>query len=403
MSHIKQVLSIIPSLRREGGKFESRNLQNIAREILPGTRVAACLRHRLGNSSVTVSTTDRGTTRLGGLMVCDASHICPVCHARKMAKEQHIVSRIVHDHYQAGGILVDAVLTVPHRLYEPLSDVLDRVDSTWKSLRSPATWKHFAGQLGIVGCIRRLEVTLSANGWHPHLHVSFLCKLEDANEIKGHSWRTALDDAFYIVSAQWRQAGGKGGIAISEDAQAAVAIIGHVDAQRAVNYNTKNMGYCKKPDSLTPMDLLRVVAQTDDGAVVHSAKRLFQEYADAIKGKHTLTYTGSAKAARTTAIKAADDVCTEAVEKRLGAVSPDAWRTIVKTGFREALTVVKSRREMVAIVLCAALSAGHRGIPLEWMRLSFTVETKTVSRSRKRIKNLRSRHSPTLPGAATGG
>jgi len=375
MSHIKQVLSIIPSLRREGSQFESTELQNIVRKILPDSRVAACLRHRLGNASVTVGTTDRGTTRLGGLMVCDSSHICPVCHSRKMAKERQIVSRIVHDHYQAGGILLGAALTIPHQLYEPLSETMDRMESTWKCFRCPSIWKRLADKLGIVGCVRRLEVTLGANGWHPHLHISFLCKSEQAKEIKGQSWRTALDDAFHIVSTHWRQAGEKAGIPINENAQAAVAIIDHIDAQRAVNYHTKNMGYCKKHNSLTPLDLLRVVAQ-GDGAVTYAAKQLFKEYATAIKGKHTLTYTGSAKLCRNGAVKSADAAYADAVEEKLGTVSPDAWSAIIKAGLREHLAVVKSRRELVAIVLRAALGSGHGHIPLRWMRLAF--ETKTV-------------------------
>lgn len=381
MSHIKQVLSTIPFLHRDGGKYESGELQNIVREVLPDSRVGACFRHRLGGSSVVVSTTNRGTTRLGGLMICDAGHICPICHARKMAKEQQIVSRLVHDHYQAGGVLVDAVLTVPHRIDEPLATVLDRLNSTWRGLRGSPIWKGLTRELGIVGCVRRLEVTLGNHGWHPHLHVSFLCKLDLAQEIKGHSWRTALEDTFSIVASHWRAAGKKTGIAISEEAQAAVAIIGHVDAQRAVAYNTKNMGYCKKPTSLTPMDLLRVVAQANDGAIVCAAKRLFEEYATVIKGKHALTYIGSAKASRNTAVKSAEAVCAEVVEDTLGTVSPEAWRAIVKAGLREALAVVTSRREVVAIMLRAALGAGHVRIPLCWMRLAFTVKTKTVIRS----------------------
>lgn len=382
MSHIKQVLSTIPLLHRDGGKYESALLQNIVREILPNSRVAACLRHRLGDSSVVVSTTDRGTTRLGGLMVCDAGHICPICHARKMTKEQQIISNLVHDHYLTGGVIVDAVLTIPHWLHEPLSTSLLRLNSTWKCFRTSPIWKSLAKELGIVGCVRRLEVTLGHNGWHPHLHVIFFCKLDLAQELKGHSWRAALDDAFSIVFAHWRQAGKKTGITVTKDALAAVAVIGHVDAQRAVTYNTKNMGYCKKSDSMTPIDLLRVIAQSNDCAIVRAAKHLFAEYATAIKGKHTLTYIGSTKTSRTTAVKTAEAASAEVDEERLGTVSPEAWRSIVKAGLREVLAVVKSRREMVAVILRAALGARHGRIPLGWMRLAFTVETKTVIRSR---------------------
>lgn len=113
----------------------------------------------------------------------------------------------------------------------------------------------------------------------------------------------------------------------------------------------------------------------------YAAKHLFREYAAGVKGKHTLTYTGSAKASRNAAIKAADAACAEIEEEKLGIVSPDAWHAIVKAGLREALTVVKSRREVVAIILRAALGAGHGRIPFGWMRLAFTAKTKTVIRS----------------------
>ncbi|MCG7399684.1 protein rep [Caballeronia zhejiangensis] len=376
MSNLKQVLSTIPFLSRDCGKRESMALQNVVRELLPDSRVAACLRHRLGGSAVAVSTTNRGNIRLGGVMVCDAGHICPVCHARKMARERKIVSSIVHDHYQAGGMLVDAALTVPHRDGEPLSCVLNRLDTVWKKLCTKRIWKELAQHLGVIGCVRRLEVTLGAHGWHPHFHVSFLCDAAHAADVKGLSWRTALDDAFAIVSGSWRQAGAEAGVAVCEEAQSAVAIIGHVDAQKAVDYNTKNMGYCRKADSLTPMDLLRVVAQVEDAAVVRTAKRLFAEYAACIKRRHALSFTGSAKAVHKAAVEKADAGCAEVAEEKLGIVAPWAWSAIVKAGLRETLAVVKSRRELVAVVLRAALATGHGRIPFDWMRLCF--ETKTV-------------------------
>ncbi|ARL97324.1 protein rep [Burkholderia pseudomallei] len=375
MSNFKQVLSTLPFLNRDGGKHESLTLQNIVREILPDSRVGACLRHRLGPSGVSISKNNRGNTRLGGVMICDAGHICPVCHGRKMARDQRIVSNIVHEHYAAGGILVDAVLTPPHRANESLPTVLGNLDMTWEQLRTRRIWKTFAQELGVIGCIRRLEVTLGPHGWHPHFHVSFLCDPARASGVKGRSWHAALDDAFAIVSGAWCKAAAEVGIAASAKAQAAVAIIGHVDAQKAVAYNAKNMGYCRKSNSLTPMDLLRVVAQMEDVAVTRAAKKLFAEYAAAIKGRHALSFTGSAKAAQKAAAEKADAVSKDSDEEQLGIVSPEAWSAAVKAGLREALATVKSRRELVQVVLRAALGAGHRRIPFGWMRLSFATKT----------------------------
>jgi hypothetical protein len=379
MSIIKKVLSVLPSLNREGGKREGIALQDVIGEIFPGSREAACMRHRLQAPSVPVSVTTRGNTHVGHLMVCDAAHVCPVCHGRKLAKERRIVSRIVQDHYEAGGILVDTALTVPHHIDESLSSSLERLEGGWKQLRGKRVWKELAGALGIVGFIRRLEITLGKSGWHPHYHVSFLCNPAHAAGVKGHSWKAALDDAFSIVWGSWRQAGKDAGIAVVEQALAAVAIIGHVDAQKAVSYNLKNMGYSLKPDSLTPMDLLRVVAQIDDSVISCSAKRLFVEYARATKGKHILSYGGTAKAARRRAVEYAGAECAEVVQERLGEVAPEAWRAIAKAGLRGTLATVKSRRELVAVMLRAALCTGHRRIPYGWMRLCW--ETKTVIRS----------------------
>lgn len=379
MSIFKNLVFVIPSLSRDGSKRERIDLQNAVRETLPKHRASTCLRHRLGgSSSVTVSTTDKGT-RLGGLMVCGAGHICPVCHHRKMVQEQKVVSQLVHNHYQEGGILVDAVLTLSHRANESLECVLSRLEVAWKNLRSSRHWRPFSRELGIVGAIRRLEVTVGAHGWHPHFHVSFLCDPGAAEEIQGRSWHAALNDAFSIVSGYWTTAAKEAGNSVSHYAQTAVAIIGNVDAQKAVAYNMKNMGYGEKENSLTPVDLLRVVAQVDSAATVRAAKRLFAEYAEAIKGKHILTFIGVAKEARVAALKAAEAVCAETKIEQLGKLSGDAWRAIVKTGLRGVVASVKNRRELVAAMLLAARLNGEIRIPIGWMKLAF--ETKSVKGS----------------------
>lgn len=314
-------------------------------------------------------------------MVCDAVHVCPVCHARRMASDRQTVTDIVRDHYAKGGILVDAVLTPPHKAGESLACVLDREEAIWAELRSKSIWRELEKGLGIVGYIRRLEVTLGRNGWHPHYHVSFLCTLDRASELKGGTWRAALDDAFAIVVAGWSEAAKAAGTSICDDAQIATAIIGHVDAERAVRYNLKNMGYGAKEHSLTPMDLLRIAVQVDGAPIIRRAQRLFAEYADAMKGRHVLTYAGTAKAARA-AVRAAAETPAEETVEQLGRVDGDAWRAIVATGLRPVIAGVRTRRELVAVVLRAAYACGHGRIPFGWLRLSFG-ETKTVRGSRR--------------------
>ena len=282
MSDFLKVLSLAPALQKRWNHQERLKLQNAVRKILPTHRAGACLRHRLSGSGVNVSITEQGHTRLGGLMVCDAHHICPVCHHKKMAGDKQTISELVLKHYEDGGLLVDAVLTVPHGASESLEVVLERLENVWKALRSKPIWKRLSAELGVVGVIRRLEVTLGANGWHPHFHVSLMCDWGHASELRGQTRHAVHVDAFAIVSSCWAAAGRKLGLPISMHAQSAVAIVAAVEAQQAIAYNLKNMGYGDKIDSLTPFDLLRIVCQAPAEAARVAARRLFAEYAAAI-------------------------------------------------------------------------------------------------------------------------
>jgi hypothetical protein len=374
MSYLTAVLASASLVKREWNKNERLALQSAVHEVLPKHRASACLRNRLGSSQVTVSKTKEGGTRLGGLMVCDAFHVCPVCHHRKMAQEQATVSRIVGDHYEDGGNMVDAVLTVPHSAGESLVQVIERLESVWKELRGKSAWNPLTRELGIVGCIRRLETTITANGWHPHYHVSFLCDLAQASEVGGRNWLNAVDDAYATVSAAWSDAAKKAGIRVSLHAQAAVTIVGAVDAARAVMYTMKNMGYGDKENSLTPFDLLRIIAQMPGSVAAHAATRLFAEYADAIKGKHSVSYIGTARSAR--AIPDAKDktAADEGVE-RLGTVSGEAWTAVVKSGMREVVAQVSTRDELATAIACAASLAGHDCIPPGWLILAPAIKS----------------------------
>lgn len=376
-NHLNAVLSAAPLLKREWNKKERLALQNAVRIAQPKHRASACLRHRLGASSVAVSATKEGQTRLGGLMVCNASHVCPICHHNKMAEEKATIAEIVAEHYGAGGFMVDAVLTIPHTAGESLAKVLDRLESVWKSLRSKPIWRDLANELGIVGCIRRLEVTLTANGWHPHYHVSFLCDWRAAKGIKGDTRHAALADVHALVAGRWSEAGKRAGIKVCLYAQAAVAIVAAVDAAKAVAYSIKNMGYGEgKDDSLSPMDLLRIIDQITDPAVTYAAKRLFAEYATAIKGKHTLSYLGTARAAKAAiAADEAEEAPSRDEAERLGTISVEGWHAVVKGRLREAVAQVATREELATLVLHAASIAGYTSIPVGWLTLASATKT----------------------------
>lgn len=364
---IKAVLSAAASIEREWNKQQRLALQNAVRLALPKHRAAACMRHRLGMSDVTVNATASGKTRLGGLMVCDAFHVCPLCHQRKMAADKATITELVHKHYAAGGLLVDAVLTVPHHAREPLAVVLERLETVWRALRSKPLWRELENTLGAEGCIRRLEVTLTKNGWHPHLHVSFLCQGHTGIGERNESWVSALNDAHGSVAAIWARAGLKASVKVCLWAQAAVTVIATVNAERAVAYNLKNMGLGDKSDSVTPVDLLRLIDQVDDPAVIRAAKQLFNEYATAINGKHVLSLLGIA---RTLKGKALPPPRKQEESEQLGSISADGWHAVLSANLREKVAQVRTREELAALILRVATFCGYPDIPTGWLKLS---------------------------------
>ena len=241
------------------------------------------------------------------------------------------------------------------------------IRTVWRALRSKPLWRELENSLGAVGCIRRLEVTLTKNGWHPHLHVSFLCQGHTGIGERNESWVSALNDAHGSVAAIWAKAGLKAGVKVCLWAQAAVTVIATADAERAVAYNLKNMGLGDKSDSFTPVDLLRLIDQVDDPAVIWAAKQLFNEYATAINGKHVLSLLGIA---RTLKGKALPPPRKQDESEQLGSISADGWRAVLSASLREKVAQVRTREELVALILRAATFCGHVAIPTGWLKVS---------------------------------
>jgi hypothetical protein len=102
-----------------------------------------------------------------GLATCGSVWVCPVC-ALKIQRERAAELRdVLEQHFAAGGGVVFATLTIPHRQRDALAHLLDIVSGGCTALRR-------ARALRGVPWIRALEVTHGANGWHPHVHALLL-------------------------------------------------------------------------------------------------------------------------------------------------------------------------------------------------------------------------------------
>jgi hypothetical protein len=163
------------------GRLRRWALQAQARELLPGERVAWCLRRTMfdaatGRSMPWVYVMYSAKIRrahYGNLMCCSSVWHCPLCAAKISERRRlELVAGVDASGYQP--VLVS--VTLQHHLADSLRGSLDALLGAWVCLKSGRSWQDFKNDHGLVGSVRSLEVTYGSSGWHPHLHILFFAR-----------------------------------------------------------------------------------------------------------------------------------------------------------------------------------------------------------------------------------
>ncbi len=173
-------------------------------------------------------------------------------------------------------------LTVRHHAGQPLADLLAGLRAAWRRTRQRGTVQR-AWRAHVRASVRAVELTLGANGWHPHLHVLILSDEWDADEEAQlrATWRAMVarelgercmpDDAHGVL---WSH-----GISGTYLAKLGLELTGAAKSGTAFSL------IAQATDSYALARLLR-----DDGAAGEAlargerAERLWQEYEAATKG-----------------------------------------------------------------------------------------------------------------------
>lgn len=151
-----------------------------AREITTRPRQRHCRYTPTGGTLDFRASTDSGQTRayVTGLQTCGYS-TCPHCGWRIRQKERFRLETLNRAHLESGGGLLHGVFTVSHGPLDPLSDLLDGLETGRRRVmgkEAGGSWKRTRDAFGVVGTTTHLEVVHGRNGWHPHYHVQILTR-----------------------------------------------------------------------------------------------------------------------------------------------------------------------------------------------------------------------------------
>ena len=112
-----------PMVRR----VERFALQSVARDILPTSRTAKCLRIRAYDKDVQVwKSKNHKTASYAGLQTCGSVWVCPVCGAKVVERRRGEIQQAMAMHRACGGEVHLLTLTVPHTRFNALDDLLER-------------------------------------------------------------------------------------------------------------------------------------------------------------------------------------------------------------------------------------------------------------------------------------
>lgn len=268
-------------------------------------RLRACGKGRISRDKPVEGRRQDGVGHLTNVAVCGSIHACPVCSAKIRALRATEIEQAMVPWLAAGHGAEFVTCTLPHGPSDRLAPLLVAVRESWTAVTSGAVWgsKRSPGLrdlLGVAGQIRTLEVTRTANGWHPHVHVLVL------TEVPLEDWQRAM--LHEHVANVWAASIVRHGLRRPSEAHG-VTVTPVRDAVDVSRYTAKvedesgraralgnelvrhDLKVGRRPDSRTPFEVLASAAEDGDaGDLV-----LWREFEAAIKGQRAIVWSNGLK------------------------------------------------------------------------------------------------------------
>lgn len=223
-----------------------------------------------------VRCTCSGEAYPAAIATCGNVWACPVCSAKIRTRRASEVESGAQVWSALGGDLAMLTLTVRHHRWMSLPQVLEAVTGGWRRLQDLKSYRELRKLLG--GSIKAVEVTVGPNGWHVHIHVLFF--------VTPGVERSQVDQLAADLFDPWRRMAGEvlgvepskeHGIDLTWVDASAAAYVSKIGSEIA-NAGTKG--------GRDPFVLLDAAGDGEAEAV-----GLFCEYADAMRGRQSLSWS----------------------------------------------------------------------------------------------------------------
>ena len=146
-------------------RVERFALQSVARDILPDSRTAKCLRIRAHDRDVQVwKSKKHKTASYGGLQTCGSVWVCPVCGAKVVERRRGEIQQAMAQHRACGGEVHLLTLTAPHTRFDVLEELQAKLGKALNGFLADKTVKKIFKEMGYIGQIRGYEVTHGRKG-----------------------------------------------------------------------------------------------------------------------------------------------------------------------------------------------------------------------------------------------
>ncbi len=321
-------------------------LQSAARELVPGERVAKCLRVPAGSGVDVFYAPAARSAHYGGLQTCGSIWMCPVCASKISERRRLELAQALTTH---NGLVVLATFTVQHRASDALSGLLDGFLGSLRRLRMGTPWKKLESRFGVLGGVRAIEVTHGSNGWHPHAHILFF--LRPGGDVTGFGdalrrrWLLLLDRAG--LSASWSV-----GVDVGKADSAVGDYVAKFGSQWTVAHELTKAAVkrSRSGGGRSVAELLADYALNGDSA----AGSLWREYALLFKGKRHLVWSNGLRALL---LPDVDELTDEELANQhdqvavlLATLTLRQWSVVVANDARAELLTVASSGDVVQLI-----------------------------------------------------